>query len=86
MNRRNVIVVGLLFCACVCSANTIVVDAYASGWYDQRGYSFGRSGSNLVGLNYLGDVPYTYNTFYIFTIPALGADVAGVTSDKEEFC
>ena len=68
----------ILSVATFCPAEVIVVDSEASGWYDQRGYSLGSSGSNAVGQNDMGTTRYLYNTYFVFSIPELPQEIADI--------
>lgn len=60
-----------------CSAELLVVDSEASGWYDHRGYSLGFS-SNWVGQSYLMGKQYQNASYFIFSIPELTQEITAV--------
>jgi len=75
---KKSIIIFVFITAALCPAETVIVDADATGDFDNRGYTMG-SESNAVGQWNIGvGLTYTFNNFFIFSIPEFQDDITDV--------
>ena len=82
MNFKTIVCLGAILILASCSiAETIIVDADNTGWYNDRGTHWGSNDSNTTGKSFksfIGENPEYSNSYFVFTVPEIPLEITKV--------
>lgn len=63
----------------LCTAETIIVDAFDTGWYDNTGFHNENNASNSTGIFIFDTRTIELRSFFVFSIPEITDEIVDVT-------